>query len=192
LKLRIDQILEFARFEAGKTEVQIQSIDLQHLIDQLLDMVQPLARRRGNVLRSQLQGERCLEIDSDKIYQIILELLDNACKFTDHGIISLSANCTAQALVIEVTDTGIGIPPDQQALIFEPFRQLDMSETRSYGGTGLGLAITQRFCELLGGAITVASEPDHGSRFRVTIPLPVNPTFIEGPLEPVSQSEAAG
>jgi signal transduction histidine kinase len=100
-------------------------------------------------------------------------LLDNACKFTHDGAVRLRVCAGNGVLSIEVVDSGIGIPQDQLKLIFEPFRQVDMSDTRRYGGTGLGLAITKNVCQLLGGAIAVDSTPGVGSRFRVEIPLPI-------------------
>ncbi|MFO1432944.1 MAG: ATP-binding protein [Candidatus Competibacteraceae bacterium] len=174
---RINQILEFARVEAGKAEVHIQAIDTNKLVDQITETMTPLVQRRGNVLEVLHQGNNRLAIDGDKLYQIMLELLDNACKFTENGRITLRVVANEGLLTVDVADTGIGIPEDQQSFIFEPFRQLDMSLTRQQGGTGLGLAITRRFCELLGGAIRVNSQVGQGSCFSVTIPLLFQPGF---------------
>ncbi|MFO1351549.1 MAG: HAMP domain-containing sensor histidine kinase [Gammaproteobacteria bacterium] len=170
---RINQILDLARLEARKLEVKIEPTELRELLQRLIETVRPLAARNRNRLESRVDGERFIEIDQDKLSQIVLNLLTNACKFTADGTIMLRAECTSTVLAIEVLDTGIGIPADQHALIFEPFRQVDMSVTRQYEGTGLGLAITKSFCELLGGRVTVASTVGEGSCFRVTIPLPV-------------------
>lgn len=125
-----------------------------------------------------------MELDGDKMRQIIRNLLDNACKFTREGAVLLAVRSAADRLTIEVTDSGIGIPADQLDLIFEPFRQVDMSDTRRYGGTGLGLAITRNVCHLLGGTITVTSTLGRGSCFRVVIPLPVAPRFNAGSSAP--------
>lgn len=177
LRSRINQVLEHAALEAGKREVTLGPVDLSRLLEQVVLIVKPLSESHRNRLTVIREGPPHVEMDEDKLRQIIRNLLDNACKFTHNGTVLLDVRNAADNLVIEVVDSGIGIPQDQLDLIFEPFRQVDMSDTRRYGGTGLGLAITKNVCQLLGGTITVASTLGRGSRFRVGIPLPVRSIF---------------
>ncbi len=144
------------------------------MIEDIEEKVKPLVQSNVNELTIALNGRANIVTDKDKLLQILLNLLTNACKFTDNGTIWLGINCSHHRLRIEVKDTGIGIPADKQEEIFQPFRQGDMSDTREYAGTGLGLAITKNFCELLGGTISVESESGVGSTFSVTIPLPTH------------------
>jgi signal transduction histidine kinase len=115
--------------------------------------------------------------DSLKTRQILLNLLSNAAKFTRHGVITLDVHTHAMSggpmVVFTVSDTGVGMTPEQSARIFEAFTQADVTTTRKYGGTGLGLAIASRFCEMLGGDVAVESELGVGSRFTVRLPLRV-------------------
>jgi signal transduction histidine kinase len=192
LLLRINQVLDLARLEAGKVAVRLHGIDLKRLLKQLMATITPLAERNGNTLEVVFEGNSGLIMDGDKLSQIILNLLTNACKFTHHGIIHLQVLSQAGFLVVEVTDSGIGIAQEQLDLIFEPFRQVDMSDQRHYEGTGLGLAITKSFCDLLGGHIAVKSQVGSGSCFRVTLPLPVQHRFSDGLLSLEHQSVDAG
>jgi signal transduction histidine kinase len=109
--------------------------------------------------------------DQDRLHQILMNLLSNAIKFTEAGTITISTRCRDGEVVISVTDTGIGIPADQLALVFEEFHQVDSGSTRHYSGTGLGLSISRHFAQLLGGDITVQSTVGVGSTFTLTIPL---------------------
>ena len=173
LLLRINQVLELAALEAGKREVAREWVDLPRLVNEVVAALKLHAARNRNRVDVICEGLRRIELDDDKIRQILRNLLDNACKFTHDGAVRLRVRAGNGVLSIEVVDSGIGIPQDQLKLIFEPFRQVDMSDTRRYGGTGLGLAITKNVCQLLGGAIAVDSTPGVGSRFRVEIPLPI-------------------
>jgi signal transduction histidine kinase len=105
--------------------------------------------------------------------QILLNLLSNAGKFTQNGKVTVTTRHSDKELRIDVRDTGIGMNADQQAIIFDEFRQADGSTTRQFEGTGLGLSITQRFCELMGGSISVDSKEGEGSCFTVLLPLPI-------------------
>ena len=180
LSLRVDQVLDLAALEAGKREIRLEPVDLPALLARVASILKPQADRNRNAVRLRHEGRRWLEIDGDLCGQVVRNLLDNAIKFTRDGEIALVARCAADALTLDVIDSGIGIPADQLDLIFEPFRQADMSDTRRYGGTGLGLAITRNVCQLLGGTITVDSAVGAGSRFRVSIPLPVRSTLGGG------------
>ena len=116
--------------------------------------------------------------DATKVRQSLFNLLSNACKFTEHGTVSLTvARETGQGadlILLSVTDTGMGIAPDQLGKLFEPFTQAGPIALRKFGGTGLGLAITRRFCQLMGGDVNVASEPGKGSTFSIRLPADVH------------------
>jgi signal transduction histidine kinase len=118
---------------------------------------------------------QCPEIytDKTKVKQILLNLLSNAVKFTNKGSVSLTADCGDKEVILEVTDTGVGIKADEIDAIWEDFRQLDQSRTRSYGGTGLGLSITRRLTQQLGGQVSVNSVFGEGTTFRVKLPLSI-------------------
>jgi signal transduction histidine kinase len=191
LLLRINQVLDLAAFEAGKREVVLEEVELPLLVNQVVAALKLHAARNRNRVDVVCEGLERVELDGDKLRQIVRNLLDNACKFTHDGRIEIVVRCTDDVLVIEVTDSGIGIPADQLDLIFEPFRQVDMSAARRYGGTGLGLAITKNVCQLLGGTIAVDSTPGVGSRFRVVIPRPDASRLNEGSSAPEPPDAAA-
>lgn len=170
----INGILDLAKIEAGRTELWIEPAHLNELVTEIVETIQVLIGKNNNTLTVDIQGDgEPVMIDSAKIRQIIVNLLGNAAKFTTDGRIDLRVKKTEQDLIIVVSDTGIGMTQEQQAYIFEEFRQADMSTTREYGGTGLGLSITQRLCHLMGGRITVQSTPNKGSTFTVHFSLPI-------------------
>jgi PAS domain S-box-containing protein len=168
----INSVLDLAKIEAGRVEVQPVTFDLANLIDVCLQTIQPLIKSDqlylGKVIEPDLPP---LYTDRDKVRQILINLLSNAIKFTEEGTIAVSARQEGYKLVLAVADTGIGIPKEALERIFEAFRQVDGSTTRRYGGTGLGLSITRELARLLGGNVTVESEVDVGSVFTVTIPM---------------------
>ncbi len=170
----INQVLDLAKVEAGKSEVTRERFALGELLSGVAETVRPLAEANGNRLELSDGAGGELESDLTKLRQILLNLLSNACKFTRDGTVSLSAERFvrdgAEWLRLRVADTGIGLEPDQLGRIFEPFSQADGSTTRRYGGTGLGLTISRRFAELLGGGISVESEPGRGATFTVELP----------------------
>lgn len=175
----INSILDLAKIEAGRMELCVEPTDLQELMAEIAGTVQVLLGKNNNKLTVDLQGgEEPLLIDSTKLRQIIINLLGNAAKFTANGDISLQVKRTALQLTVTVADTGIGMNEEQQAHIFEEFRQADMSTTRKYGGSGLGLSITQKLCRLMGGHINVKSAPQQGSTFTVSFPLPIQEAII--------------
>lgn len=170
----INTILDMAKIEAGRMDVWLEPTDVADLATEAADTVRVLVRKNNNQLKVELDCEqRQVMMDGQKLRQILLNLLSNAAKFTKNGLITVRLYSTTDALTIAVSDTGVGITKEQQAHIFEEFRQADMSTTREYGGTGLGLSITQRLCRLLGGEIGVRSVPQQGSEFWVKIPLPI-------------------
>jgi len=173
----IDTILALAKIEAGRMELNIERVELRRLLDQAEETVAPLVKTNNNSLQTSLEeSETTLEIDPGKTLQVILNLLSNALKFTRDGEVFMRVRHSPSELVIRIEDTGLGISAEQQSIIFDPFRQVDGSSTRHFQGTGLGLSITQRFCQLMGGTVRVASELGHGAIFTVTIPLPLQTT----------------
>ncbi len=170
----ISDILDLSKIEAGRMELHLEAFDLEALIEDVVSTSRPLAEQNGNVLYLQ-SGENLGTIYADpaRVRQILLNLLSNAAKFTHQGDITLSVWRGDEEVLFQVADTGIGIPPDRLEDIFEPFVQADGSTTRRYGGSGLGLAISRRFCEMMGGTITVESTPGEGSTFTVRMPVRV-------------------
>jgi len=169
----INDILDFSKIEAGKLELAPSKFDLKQLITDVFGLLGDMAERKDIRLAYHLADNTHthLEGDKDRLRQIIVNLLGNAIKFTFEGSVSL--HITQEATEAEriligfaITDTGIGISKAQQSIIFEAFSQADGSSTRNYGGTGLGLAISSQLAHLMGGGITVESEPDKGSTFR--------------------------
>ena len=173
LLVRIDQILDLARMEAGKMDVKLHEVNLDSFIAFVRSTVGPMAAHNRNRLSIEREGGAIVVIDEDKLLHILLNLLTNACNFTSDGEIAAHVACDERSLQISVRDTGVGIPVEHHERVFEPFTQVDMSETRKHKGTGLGLAITKRFCELLGGSIGLTSREGKGTEIRVSIPLPV-------------------
>jgi signal transduction histidine kinase/CheY-like chemotaxis protein len=171
----INGILDLSKIEAGKMELEAHTFDLTTVIREATDTVRPAAERNGNRLDVSIDGSIGLATtDSFKFRQCILNLLSNACKFTNNGVVSLDAaiiSDTGRDFVrVAIRDTGIGMDEKQIASLFQPFVQADASTTRKYGGTGLGLAITHRLVNLMGGRIEVTSAPGVGSVFTFYIP----------------------
>lgn len=171
----INEILDLSKIEAGRLELHIEEIDLDALVQDVAATVRPLAEKNRNRLQIR-QAERLgrMHADLTRVRQIFLNLLSNACKFTEDGEVVLDVardtRGSGTSLTFTVKDTGIGMTPEQLGRIFEEFSQADSSTTRKYGGTGLGLAISQRLCQLMGGSITVESSPGVGSSFTVQLP----------------------
>jgi len=171
----INNILDMAKIESGHMDINLQSINLEQLLQEICDTVKPILQQNNNQLTLQQQNEKNeLHIDREKLVQIILNLLSNATKFTQNGTICLNSLLSNDLLTVRVTDSGIGLSEEHQKVIFEEFRQADGSSTRNFEGTGLGLAITKRFIELLGGKISVKSELGEGATFTIAIPLPIS------------------
>jgi signal transduction histidine kinase len=167
----INGLLDLAKIEAGRMDVYVETFRLDDVVDPAVSTVEPSLKNGVRLIKDVPADLPPLQSDREKLKQIVLNLMSNAAKFTEQGRITVSARTSNGLLRLAVADTGIGIPPQALARIFEEFRQADMSTTRRYGGTGLGLAIVKRFCRLLGGDVTVQSEPGRGSTFTVTIPL---------------------
>jgi signal transduction histidine kinase len=167
----IEEVLTFSRMEMGREEARIRPTDLGSLLREAAGRIEPLARNKGLDYQLEIPPDRHIILtDSAKLRQIITNLLSNAVKFTDRGGIKISARLTESEVRIDITDTGIGIPPEQMARLFEPFWQQEQGTTRRVGGTGLGLSVSQRLATLLGGTIAVESTPGQGSTFSLIIP----------------------
>jgi adenylate cyclase len=183
----INEILDLSKIEAGKLELEYMNVDVESLIREVVSTAEPLAAKNGNQLQSEY-GPTLGKWMTDpmRLQQIVLNLLSNACKFTTNGTITLSMRrdriTTGEELCIGVSDTGIGMTPEQVDRLFQEFSQADSGTTRKYGGTGLGLAISQRLCRMLGGEITVKSSQGVGTTFFIQ--LRRDPQ-IEGEDEPV-------
>lgn len=173
----INDILDLSKIEAGKMELYLEDFDPALIIRNVVTTIHPMIEKNRNTLDVECPGNLgVVTADQVKVKQILLNLLSNAAKFTEDGRITLSASRERGAndmhwVVIQVIDTGIGISVEQQQRLFLAFTQLDGSTTRKYGGTGLGLAISQRFCQMMGGEITVDSQLGQGSTFTVRLPL---------------------
>ncbi|MGH7457850.1 MAG: ATP-binding protein [Longimicrobiaceae bacterium] len=169
----VSDILDLAKIEAGKMPVHVEQVQLDALVRELSETIEPMIHRKKLEYTVEIGGDvPALETDRTKVKQILLNLLSNAVKFTPEGKISVGARPDGdEAVEITVSDTGIGISEQNRDKIFEDFRQVDQSSTREYGGTGLGLSITKKLLELLDGTIWVESEEGKGSTFFVRLPL---------------------
>ena len=170
----INQVLDLSKIEAGKLELSSDLVALAPLITEVVDTARPLAEQNNNrlVVKSQ-ENLGSLTVDPMRLRQILLNLLSNACKFTKQGEVTLLARKVINQgnwIEFAVSDTGIGMTPEQQAKIFEEFTQADSSTARQYGGTGLGLAITRKLARMMGGDVTLTSEAGKGSTFTVRLP----------------------
>ncbi len=171
----INDILDLSKIEAGRMELQLESFALAPLIADVVKTIEPLAAKNANQVAVHCDAAiGTLHADQMRLRQALLNLLSNANKFTDHGTITIDARQGQEDgrdwVTIAVTDTGIGMTPEQMGKLFQEFSQADASTTRKYGGTGLGLAISKRFCQMMGGDITVESAPGHGSTFTIRLP----------------------
>lgn len=169
----INQILSLARIESGKEEVELARLNVVQVAAEVNSLMEGLAEQKGLTLHSRLPEEPIVaETDPGKVRQILLNLLGNSVKFTETGEVELSVVREDETVVFRVRDTGPGIPLELQERIFEPFVQVDLSQTRRHGGTGLGLAVSRELARLLGGELRVESENGDGSTFILTLPAP--------------------
>jgi signal transduction histidine kinase len=168
----VNDILTFSRLEAGREEVHPEPVDFVALAREAAALAEPLADQKHLALRVEAPEHPSRgETDARKLRQILLNLLSNATKFTDRGGVRLQMAEREDQIVFSVRDTGIGIPPERLAQIWEPFWQVEQSQTRTAGGTGLGLSVVRRLTDLLGGRVDVTSTPGEGSTFTVWLPL---------------------
>jgi signal transduction histidine kinase/DNA-binding response OmpR family regulator len=183
----INDILDLSKIEAGKTTLYLEEFAIETMVREVATTIQPLVSRNGNQFTLECPADvGSMRADLTKVRQTLFNLLSNAAKFTERGTITLRVIRTLDArlstLNFVVTDTGIGMSREQIARLFEVFAQADPSTTRKFGGTGLGLAISRRFCRMMGGDLTVASELGKGSAFTVSLPAEVQPGVLEGGL----------
>ncbi|MBA3532384.1 MAG: GAF domain-containing protein [Ardenticatenales bacterium] len=185
----IDSILDISKIEAGKMEMHFEPIDFRkNIADVAMSTALGLVKDKPVELVKEVPGDLPpIMADAVRIRQVLLNLLSNASKFTDEGRITLTVTKQGEMLIVSVSDTGIGIPPEKQAKLFEAFYQVDSSTTRKTGGTGLGLAISKSFVEMHGGQIWMESTgvPGEGTTFAFTIP-------INGPQQPTEEEDSCG
>ena len=182
----VDDILDFSKMEAHKLELVDEPFDLDEVIDGVADLVAPQAQKKGLELAVEpVPGlPRRWRGDPGRIRQVLLNLAGNAVKFTLRGEVLIRAEAEADGrLCLAVRDTGIGIAPENQSRLFQPFSQADSSTTRRFGGTGLGLAITKRLVDMMHGTVSISSEPGRGTVIEVRLPLvrcaePPSPTAV--------------
>jgi signal transduction histidine kinase len=170
----INQVLDLSKIEAGKLELNPQTVELAPLIDEVVGTARQLAQQNKNRLVVEAPDNLgALTVDPMRLRQILLNLLSNACKFTKEGEVKLRASRVSNGrrwVELSVSDTGIGMTPEQQAKLFEEFSQAEATTAQRFGGTGLGLAITRKLARMMGGDVTVTSEPGKGSVFTVQLP----------------------
>jgi CheY-like chemotaxis protein len=213
----INDILDLSKVEAGKMTLYVEEFDVAKLVNEVATTVQPLVAKNGNRLEVNCPADiGAMRADITKVRQTLFNLLSNASKFTERGVIKLEVEKVARRPVISnqpatavstdrpnidslitfrVSDTGIGMTPEQMSKLFEAFTQADASTTRKFGGTGLGLAISRKFCRLMGGDIAVESEAGKGSIFTVTLPAQVaaSPQATDAQTtRPIQQPAGAG
>ena len=170
----INQVLDLSKIEAGKLELNPQTVQLAPLIEEVIGTARQLAEQNKNrlILNAQ-ENLGALTVDPLRLRQILLNLLSNACKFTKEGEVKLRASRVRNGsdwIELSVADTGIGMTAEQQAKLFEEFTQADATTAQRFGGTGLGLAIARKLARMMGGDVTVTSEPGKGSAFTVRLP----------------------
>ena len=198
----INSILDMSKIEAGKMDLTFEEVHLADIFDTVMSTARALVKDRPIELCSELPDDLpAVWADSQRVRQILINLLSNAAKFTEQGKITLSARAPSLAasrddgqdfVTITVADTGVGIDPEAQTRLFIPFQQVDASTTRRAGGTGLGLAISRSFVEMQGGTIWVESEPHQGAAFSFTLPI-YQSAIVDGPagLSPVAGDDDA-
>jgi len=174
----INDILDLSKIEAGRMDLFLETFDVALMIQDAAMTIQPLVEKNSNTLAIHCADDLgTMRADLTKVRQSLFNLLSNACKFTAQGTITLAVSREtvdeAVWLTFRVADTGIGMTPEQMGKLFQAFVQADASTTRQYGGTGLGLTITQRFCQMMGGDITVESALGQGSTFTIRLPAAV-------------------
>jgi signal transduction histidine kinase len=185
----VNDVLDLSKIEAGRMDLYLESFAVLRLIDDVVSTVQPLVEKSANTLDVRCaDGLGTMHADLTKVRQSLFNLLSNAAKFTEQGTITLdAARETADDVdwvTFSVSDTGIGMTPEQMEKLFQAFSQAEASTARKYGGTGLGLAVTRHFCQMMGGSIGVESEYGVGSTF--TIRLPAEVVDREADLAPVA------
>jgi signal transduction histidine kinase/pSer/pThr/pTyr-binding forkhead associated (FHA) protein len=181
----INDILDLSKIEAGKMELFLEPFNLPGLLDEVVTTVSPLIKKNGNTIVYEPNKDvGKMFADMTRIRQVLFNLLSNAAKFTKDGWVKLEVTRSQEGqedwITFRVSDNGIGMTQEQLSRLFQAFSQADSTTARKYGGTGLGLIISLRFCQMMGGTITVESEPDAGTTFTVKLPAQV-----QSPARPV-------
>ena len=189
----INDVLDLSKIEAGKMTLFIEEFNVAEMVEDVVATIQPLMEKNSNTLEVEYPADcGTMRGDLTKIRQTLFNLLSNASKFTERGSVKLQIerlqNPAGERILFTVTDTGIGMSKEQLGKLFQAFTQADASTTRKYGGTGLGLVISRKFCQMMGGDISVTSEPGKGSKFVVDLPAVV---VESGSAEPVATPRPA-
>jgi adenylate cyclase len=186
----INEVLDLSKIEAGKLELHSESINLARLIDEVVGTAGQLGEKNKNRLVVEAQENLGpLTTDPMRLKQILLNLLSNACKFTKEGEVALRVRHVVAGrdwIELAVADTGIGLTTEQQAKLFQDFTQADSLTARRYGGTGLGLALSRKLARMMGGDVTVSSQPGKGSVFTVRLPAPLHHSEVADRSEPAA------
>ena len=191
----INDVLDLSKIEAGKMELYLETFDISNLLEDVSTTVQLLVQKNSNTLEVRCPANLgAMRADMTKVRQSLFNLLSNASKFTKNGKITLEAAreispTKADWIVFRVSDTGIGMTPEQQDRVFEAFSQADSATARDFGGTGLGLTITKTFCRMMGGDVALTSEPGKGTTFTIRLPTEVREPKAESAT--ASESSAA-
>lgn len=168
----INDVLDISKIEAGQLKVNIEEFSLPEVIEKVSELTTPLAQKKALTLTTTIgEGVGLMKSDRLRVQQILINIVNNAIKFTETGSIRIRATRTESTITIAVTDTGIGIEPEKVDVLFKPFMQIDTGLTRKHEGTGLGLSICKKLLQLLDGSITVASEFGKGSTFTIYLPM---------------------
>ncbi|MFW5748849.1 MAG: response regulator, partial [Chloroflexota bacterium] len=193
----INNILDLSKIEAGRMELYLETYNITDMLDDVVTTANPLMKKNSNQLVIQYDDSLGTQhADVTKVRQTMINLLSNAAKFTEAGQVTLAARRETtetgeDRVVFTVSDTGIGMSPEQVESVFKEFTQADASTTRKYGGTGLGLTISKRFCEMMGGDVSVTSEEGVGTTFTVTLPAFVTVTQDDDMVRPIQVTTAA-
>ncbi len=198
----INNVLDLSKIEAGKMDLYLENFEVVPMVQEVVATVKPLVEKNANIIQVNCaKGLGTMRADLTKVRQMLFNLLSNACKFTERGTIALLVDRarvdSGEWINFRVSDTGIGMSPEQVSKLFQAFTQADTSTTRKYGGTGLGLAISRKFCQLMGGEITVESSPGQGSTFTIRLPAEVveskvNQTPLLKELAPITPEASEG
>jgi len=193
----INDILDLSKIEAGKMELHPEEFRIESLIDDVVKTIEPLAAKNKNKVAVECAPHLgVMLVDQTRARQALLNLVSNANKFTESGTVTIRAERHRESardwITVAVSDTGIGMTPEQMGKLFQDFSQADSSTTRKYGGTGLGLAISRRFCQMMEGDIAVASELGRGSTFTIRLPAIFGDTPSAVPLPSRATSVKTG
>jgi signal transduction histidine kinase len=170
----IDQLLDLSKIESGKLEVHLEAVYLKEVIEEVIYITEQIVKQKGITVKTSLPDQLLpIQADRGKIKQVLLNLLTNAAKYTEreNAEIHIRVRQESSNVTVSIEDQGIGISPEDQKVIFDPFRQAKGPLYRKYGGTGLGLSIVKEFVRLHGGEIWVESEPGKGAKFSFTLPI---------------------